>query len=154
MIVHVSVAFDVASPSSPGFSTPSRGYPKTPLSKVHTASPATPQSTPRPRATPNTSVHGTPGSAKNTPLRGAAGRSDALALGDKVMVGGNFGWVRFIGETTFADGLWLGVELENPVGKNDGTVDDKRYFTSQPQHGLFVRPNKATRRGITCSSLL
>lgn len=31
-----------------------------------------------------------------------------------------------------------------PLGKNDGTVAKKRYFTCAPRHGLFVRPNRAT----------
>eukprot|EP00435_Cladocopium_sp_Y103_P049005 s1461_g14.t1 len=50
------------------------------------------------------------------------------------------GTVRFLGTTDFAEGDWVGVELEEAQGKNDGVVQDRRYFTCQAQHGLFVRP--------------
>lgn len=30
--------------------------------------------------------------------------------------------------------------LFNAVGKNDGSVDGHRYFTSSPNRGVFVRP--------------
>ena len=50
----------------------------------------------------------------------------ALALGDAVMVLGrnerNEGTVRFVGETRFATGTWVGVELHSDQGKNDGSV--------------------------------
>ena len=38
------------------------------------------------------------------------------------------GFVRFVGPTEFAPGIWVGVELEEPRGKNNGTVDGKKYF--------------------------
>ena len=39
-------------------------------------------------------------------------------------------------------------------GKNDGTVKGKRYFHCRPSHGLFVKPEKATHRGINCAKIL
>ena len=40
------------------------------------------------------------------------------------------------------------------VGKNDGTVQGKRYFICKKNYGLFVKPEKASHRGIKCSKLL
>mmetsp|Transcript_29205 Transcript_29205/g.77095 ORF Transcript_29205/g.77095 Transcript_29205/m.77095 type:complete len:1266 (-) Transcript_29205:87-3884(-) len=48
--------------------------------------------------------------------------------------------VRFIGETHFSPGEWIGLQLRSPIGRNDGAVDGKRYFHCEPQCGLFVRP--------------
>ncbi|MCJ1350034.1 MAG: hypothetical protein MMC33_000015 [Icmadophila ericetorum] len=51
--------------------------------------------------------------------------------------------IRFVGNTHFALGEWLGVELEAPNGKNDGAVQGERYFECKPAHGMFVRPTTA-----------
>ena len=64
------------------------------------------------------------------------------------------GTVRYIGPAEFGEGLWVGVELRTPKGKNDGSVQDKRYFSCRPDHGLLVRPNKITVRGINGAKLL
>jgi len=50
------------------------------------------------------------------------------------------GWIRFIGRIEGKGGIWVGVELDLPEGKNDGTVDDERYFHCDDKHGIFVRP--------------
>ena len=47
--------------------------------------------------------------------------------------------VRFVGETQFAQGEWVGIELDAPTGKNDGSVGGARYFAAAPSHRLFVR---------------
>lgn len=53
-----------------------------------------------------------------------------LRLGDRVIVsssqGSKTGVLRYLGITEFAPGEWCGVELDEPVGKNDGSVADKR----------------------------
>ncbi len=42
-------------------------------------------------------------------------------------------------------GLWYGIELERPVGKNDGSVNGQRYFTCKPMHGVFAPPTRLQR---------
>ena len=44
------------------------------------------------------------------------------------MVGDMHGTVRFVGNTRFDTGVFIGVELEEPSGKNDGSVDGVQYF--------------------------
>ncbi|XP_061524550.1 dynactin subunit 1a isoform X1 [Phycodurus eques] len=52
---------------------------------------------------------------------------------------GQRGTVAFIGATLFASGKWVGVILNEAKGKNDGSVQGKRYFTCEENHGIFVR---------------
>ena len=53
---------------------------------------------------------------------------------------GRQGTIRFIGTTHFAVGDWIGVELNDATGKNDGAVQGERYFDCEAGHGMFVRP--------------
>lgn len=48
------------------------------------------------------------------------------------------GTLRFCGSTEFAGGLWAGVELQQPEGKNDGSVAGVHYFTCRMKHGIIV----------------
>ena len=52
--------------------------------------------------------------------------------------------VRFVGETIFAPGIWVGVELDDGNGKNDGSVQGERYFDCAMGNGMFVRPTAVT----------
>ena len=49
------------------------------------------------------------------------------------------GILRFYGTTEFASGDWAGLELDEPVGKNDGSVGGVAYFTCKPKHGEGVK---------------
>nr|XP_033795052.1 CAP-Gly domain-containing linker protein 4 [Geotrypetes seraphini]XP_033795053.1 CAP-Gly domain-containing linker protein 4 [Geotrypetes seraphini]XP_033795054.1 CAP-Gly domain-containing linker protein 4 [Geotrypetes seraphini] len=62
--------------------------------------------------------------------------------------------IRYIGPTEFASGIWLGLELRCSKGKNDGSVEDKRYFTCKPNYGVLVRPSRVTYRGINGAKLV
>jgi tubulin-specific chaperone B len=54
------------------------------------------------------------------------------------------GTIRFIGaiDDLPGGGLWVGVEYDEPVGKNDGSIGGKRYFNTGKNRGGFVRPDK------------
>ncbi|XP_008479770.1 CAP-Gly domain-containing linker protein 2 [Diaphorina citri] len=63
----------------------------------------------------------TPGPGLSTPAKGGD-----IRLGDRVIVmsaqGSKTGVLRFKGTTQFAQGEWCGVELDEPIGKNDGNL--------------------------------
>jgi dynactin 1 len=63
-----------------------------------------------------------------------------LAIGQTVELNdGRTATIRFIGQTEFAAGEWIGVELEDNGGKNDGSVKGERYFECEMGRGMFVR---------------
>ncbi|PAV76692.1 hypothetical protein WR25_22216 isoform E [Diploscapter pachys] len=67
-------------------------------------------------------------------------------IGERVLVaGGKLGTVRYLGTADFAQGLWAGVELDQPYGKNDGSVQGKRYFVCKAPYGIFVSASKVQR---------
>ncbi|KTW31574.1 hypothetical protein T552_00212 [Pneumocystis carinii B80] len=62
-----------------------------------------------------------------------------LSINDRVFVGKTLGTVRYIGQTDFSTGEWIGVELDKPTGKNDGSVKGVKYFECKENYGVFVR---------------
>ena len=72
---------------------------------------------------------------------------DALRLGTRVVVnssggGSKLGILRYLGTTDFAKGEWAGVELDEKLGKNDGSVAGKRYFQCEAMRGVFAPAGK------------
>ncbi|XP_077157504.1 dynactin subunit 1 isoform X8 [Paroedura picta] len=72
----------------------------------------------------------------------ASGRP--LKVGSRVEVIGKGyrGTVAYVGATLFATGKWVGVILDEAKGKNDGTVQGRKYFTCEENHGIFVRQSQ------------
>uniref|UniRef100_A0A3B3QMQ8 Si:dkeyp-47f9.4 n=1 Tax=Paramormyrops kingsleyae TaxID=1676925 RepID=A0A3B3QMQ8_9TELE len=87
------------------------------------------------------------GSRSRTPSVGSPlCDSPDVRLGERVLVvGQRTGVVRFSGNTNFAPGFWVGIELDKPSGKNDGSVGGVCYFTCPPKHGIFAPPSRVQR---------
>lgn len=95
-------------------------------------------------------------------MAAAAEVTGAMLVGKRVSVRSTMtGQVRFFGEVhyakvslqyklkhsvslydllTIAQGEWVGVELDEPLGKNSGTIKGVAYFECQNNHGVMVRP--------------
>lgn len=66
-------------------------------------------------------------------------------IGLKIISEFGKGTIRFIGPTSFKAGIWVGVELDSPSGKNDGSVQGIRYFSCEKtngKYGLFMTKGK------------
>lgn len=115
---------------------------------------STKRSAPDPRGQRRSSLSGFLGNAA-----GSAAASDAqvrLHVGMQVLLSsaGETAFIRYLGAAHFAPGLWLGLELRSPKGKNDGSVGGRRYFSCRAGHGVLVRPSRVTYRGISGSRLV
>ncbi|PIO68440.1 CAP-Gly domain protein [Teladorsagia circumcincta] len=68
-----------------------------------------------------------------------------LKVGDRARIDQRSGTVAYVGPTKFAPGEWIGLVLDEPLGKNDGSVQGYRYFSCTPDHGLFCKSSKLDR---------
>ena len=60
----------------------------------------------------------------------------------EVQPGGRRGVVAYCGkveEIANDEGYWVGIRFDEPVGKTDGMVGNKRYFQASSGFGGFVR---------------
>ncbi|XP_059516214.1 CAP-Gly domain-containing linker protein 4 isoform X1 [Myotis daubentonii] len=72
--------------------------------------------------------------------------SAGLKLGDRVVIAGQkVGTLRFCGTTEFASGQWAGIELDEPEGKNNGSVGRVQYFKCAPKYGIFAPLSKISK---------
>jgi len=55
----------------------------------------------------------------------------------------NRGTIKYIGTVVeFGEGWWIGIRLDEPLGKNDGSAGGTKYFEAPPKYGIFTRPDK------------
>lgn len=77
-------------------------------------------------------------------------RSRGIEVGARCRVGNDDtrrGIVMHVGEVKEipnGSGVWVGVHLDEPMGKNDGSILGQRYWgePSEMKHGVFVRPER------------
>lgn len=71
-------------------------------------------------------------------------------LGDSVVIGTSkqcHGVIRYYGPVAFSHGDFVGLELDAPDGKNNGTVNGIPYFSCSEMCGLFVRASMLRPEG-------
>eukprot|EP01084_Bolivina_argentea_P052377 96234_1 len=77
----------------------------------------------------------------------------SFKVGDRVKTPqGTEGTVRYVGRVNFGKGTHVGVELDTPDGKHNGTENKKSYFKCKRKHGIIKKPSyfsavKASRKG-------
>ncbi|KAI2784002.1 CAP Gly-rich domain-containing protein [Daldinia loculata] len=77
-------------------------------------------------------------------------KSRGIEVGKRCRVSGDDtrrGEVKYVGEVKEIPGsigAWVGVQLDEPVGKNDGSIGGTRYWGTEStlKHGVFVRPER------------
>ncbi|ONH70063.1 Cell polarity protein alp11 [Cyberlindnera fabianii] len=59
-------------------------------------------------------------------------------------VGERRGTIRYVGKVLEidADNTWCGVEFDEPVGKNNGSIKGVYYFHAKPSYGGFLKPQQ------------
>ena len=80
------------------------------------------------------------GEVKETPPEGIeVGQRCEAELADKSKRRGE---VKYVGKVDGTTGFWVGIELDEPWGKNNGSLKGKKYFSCEDNYGVFVRPGK------------
>nr|CAI5831021.1 unnamed protein product [Callosobruchus analis] len=67
--------------------------------------------------------------------------AELLKVGRRVEVTGKGvqGVIAYVGKTNFATGIWIGIILDEPKGKNNGSVGGQEYFKCDENYGTFVK---------------
>lgn len=69
-------------------------------------------------------------------------KAGGLTVQSTIRIGRFTAVVRYIGLTKFEPGVWIGLEFQAPVGRNNGSVKGVRYFHCRNRHGVFVKAKK------------
>jgi tubulin-folding cofactor B len=78
---------------------------------------------------------------------GSAADVADMKVGDRceLFPGKRRGTVKFVGEVTWVPGYWVGVEMDEPMGKHNGKgPDGKQYFECMDKCGVFKNPAHVT----------
>ncbi|CAI5755555.1 unnamed protein product [Candida verbasci] len=72
-----------------------------------------------------------------------------MSIGDRCRIinieGERRGCIKFIGRIEYLDkgeNYWIGIEFDEPVGKNSGYMGGKKLFDCKPNHGSVVKPKQ------------
>lgn len=86
---------------------------------------------------------------KEAKLKAEREAASHMKVGDRcriISIGGERrGSIRFIGKIEALDegeGIWVGIEFDEPVGKNNGLIGKTVIFSCRDKHGSFVKPDK------------
>lgn len=82
---------------------------------------------------------------KDAPDVMAGDRVQVVVEGDKNTI--RNAYVRYVGKNVMGmpAGYWVGVQYDDKVGKNDGSINGRRYFRCPLGHGGFIRPPKVRK---------
>ena len=65
------------------------------------------------------------------------------------------GIIAYIGSTHFTPGdEMLGIKLDKPLGKNNGSVEGVRYFNCNNKHGIFIKSDSRNVKLLKSNSIL
>ncbi|VDI57412.1 Hypothetical predicted protein [Mytilus galloprovincialis] len=71
---------------------------------------------------------------------------EELHVGDRIVISGvKSGTLLYFGKTHIASGFWCGIELDEPDGKHDGSVEGVRYFDCRVGHGIFAPADRVSK---------
>ena len=70
-----------------------------------------------------------------------------------IIRGAKYGTLKYIGNIHVADGIWCGIKLDEPVGKNNGKVGGVRYFHCQHRFGLFAPVHRVEKVPLDAKQL-